>query len=88
MTMIGFFGFAAGFMVLLIILMTGRLIMGPTGADRAVALDAINTLVIGVMIVLAVHFESVVMVDIAIVYAGLSFVSTMFIARYIEERGK
>lgn len=88
MTMIGFFGFAAGFMVLLILLMTGRLIMGPTGADRAVALDAINTLVIGVMIVLAVHFESVVMVDVAIVYAGLSFVSTMFIARYIEERGK
>nr|WP_321499503.1 monovalent cation/H+ antiporter complex subunit F [uncultured Dethiosulfovibrio sp.] len=88
MTMIGFFGFAAGFMVLLILFMTGRLIMGPTGADRAVALDAINTLVIGVMIVLAVHFESVVMVDVAIVYAGLSFVSTMFIARYIEERGK
>ncbi len=88
MTMIGFFGFVAGFMVLLILLMTGRLIMGPTGADRAVALDAINTLVIGIMIVLAVHFESVVMVDVAIVYAGLSFVSTMFIARYIEERGK
>ncbi|NCC95584.1 MAG: cation:proton antiporter [Synergistales bacterium] len=86
--MIGFFGFVAGFMVLLILLMTGRLIMGPTGADRAVALDAINTLVIGIMIVLAVHFESVVMVDVAIVYAGLSFVSTMFIARYIEERGK
>lgn len=88
MTMIGFFGFVAGFMVLMILLMTGRLIMGPTGADRAVALDAINTLVIGIMIVLAAHFESVVMVDVAIVYAGLSFVSTMFIARYIEERGK
>ena len=51
MTMIGFFGFVAGFMVLLILLMTGRLIMGPTGADRAVALDAINTLVIGIMII-------------------------------------
>ncbi len=86
--MIGFFGFVAGFMSILILLMTGRIIMGPTGADRAVALDAINTLVIGIMIVLAAHFESVVMVDVAIVYAALSFVSTMFIARYIEERGK
>lgn len=88
MTMMDFFGFVAGFMVLLILLMTGRIVMGPSGADRAVALDAINTLVIGVMIVLAVYFESVVMVDVAIVYAGLSFVSTMFIARYIEERGQ
>lgn len=88
MSMIGFFGFVAGFMSILILLMTGRIIMGPTGADRAVALDAINTLVIGIMIVLAAHFESVVMVDVAIVYAALSFVSTMFIARYIEERGK
>lgn len=88
MTMIEFFSFVAGFMVLLILFMIGRVIMGPTGADRAVALDAINTLVIAVMIVLSVYFESVVMVDVAIVYAGLSFVSTMFIARYIEERGK
>ncbi len=88
MTIMDFFGFVAGFMVLLILLMTGRIVMGPSGADRAVALDAINTLVIGVMIVLAVYFESVVMVDVAIVYAGLSFVSTMFIARYIEERGQ
>jgi len=34
--------------------------------------------------VLSVLFDSVVMVDVAIVYAGLSFVGTMFIARYLE----
>lgn len=88
MTMIGFFDFAAGFMSILILIMAGRLIMGPTGADRAVALGAINTLIVGVMIVLAAHYESVVMIDGAIVYGALSFVSTMFIARCIEERGK
>ncbi|MCF4152530.1 monovalent cation/H+ antiporter complex subunit F [Dethiosulfovibrio sp. F2B] len=86
--MIGFFALAAGFLTLLVLIMAGRLIMGPTGADRAVALDAMNTLVIGIMILLAAHFESVVMVDVAIVYAALSFVSTMFIARYIEEGRK
>ncbi|EFC92459.1 multiple resistance and pH regulation protein F [Dethiosulfovibrio peptidovorans DSM 11002] len=86
--MIGFFALAAGFLTLLVLFMAGRLIMGPTGADRAVALDAMNTLVIGIMILLAAHFESVVMVDVAIVYAALSFVSTMFIARYIEEGRK
>ena len=62
----------------------GRLIAGPTVLDRVVALDTLNTLVVGLMMLLAVVFDSVVMVDVAIVYAGLSFVGTMFIARYIE----
>ena len=43
-----------------------------------------NSLVVAIMIVLAAVYDSVVMEDIAVVYAGLSFVSTMFIARYIE----
>ena len=61
-----------------------RLIAGPTNADRAVALDTLNTLAIAAMIILAVIKDSVVMVDVAIVYAALSFVGTMFIARHIE----
>jgi multicomponent Na+:H+ antiporter subunit F len=49
-----------------------------------VALDSINTLVIALMIMLAVVYDSVVMVDVAIVYAALSFVGTMFLARHVE----
>jgi multicomponent Na+:H+ antiporter subunit F len=64
--------------------MTGRLISGPTVPDRVVALDSINTLVVAMMVLLAVVSDSVVMVDVAIVYAGLAFVGTMFIARFIE----
>ena len=41
-------------------------------------------LVIAIMIVLSVVYDSVVMVDISIVYAALSFVGTLFIARFIE----
>ncbi|PIE53946.1 MAG: cation:proton antiporter [Dethiosulfovibrio peptidovorans] len=81
-----FLQYSTGFLLFLLLLMTVRLVMGPTGADRAVALDAMNTLVIGVMILLAARFDSVVMVDVAIVYAALSFVSTMFIARYLQGR--
>ncbi len=65
-------------------LMLGRLVAGPTIPDRVVALDSINTLVIALMIMLAVVYDSIVMVDVAIVYAALSFVGTMFIARYVE----
>jgi len=60
-----------------------RLLKGPTSADRVVALDAINTLVVASMILLGVVFKQVVFVDVAIVYALLSFVGTLFIAKYL-----
>ena len=47
------------------------------------ALDAINTLVVAAMIVLAVVFRQVIFVDVAIVYALLSFVGTLYIAKYL-----
>jgi len=64
--------------------MVGRLIAGPTVPDRVVALDSINTMVIALMIILSLVYDSVIMVDVAIVYAALSFVGTMFIARHVE----
>jgi len=58
--------------------------MGPTVPDRVVALDTMNTFIVAMMIILGAIYDSIVMVDIAIVYAALSFVGTLFIARYIE----
>jgi len=63
-----------------------RLFLGPTSPDRVVALDTVNTLVVGMMIGLGAYYEEVVFIDIAIVYAILSFVTTLFIARYIASR--
>jgi multicomponent Na+:H+ antiporter subunit F len=62
-----------------------RLILGPTIPDRIVALDTINTIVIVIMVVLAAAFREIILVDIAIVYALLSFVTTLYIAKYIEK---
>ena len=64
--------------------MSVRLVIGPTVPDRVVALDTMNTFVVAMMIILGAVYDSIVMVDIAIVYAALSFVGTLFIARYIE----
>jgi len=61
-----------------------RLFLGPTSPDRVVAFDTMNTLVVGIMIGLAAFYEQVVLIDIAIVYALLSWVATLFIAKYIE----
>ncbi len=76
--------FVAAIMGVLALSVMGRLIAGPTIADRAIALDTFNTYVLGIMLLMAVAYDSVVMVDVGIVYASLSFVGTMFIARHIE----
>ena len=75
---------AAFLMGLLLVGLTGRLIVGPTTADRLVALDVVNTLVSGIMLLLGAVYDSVVMIDVAIVYMALSFVSTLYFARHME----
>lgn len=67
-----------------IIFSAARIFLGPTAADRTVALDTINTLVVASMIGLAAATWEVLFVDIAIVYAILSFITTLYIAKYLE----
>ncbi|SQD92197.1 Subunit MbhB of membrane-bound energy-converting [Ni,Fe]-hydrogenase (Na+/H+ antiporter module subunit) [Candidatus Bipolaricaulis anaerobius] len=78
--------FAVGGVALLVSILVCmvRLSIGPTAADRAVALDTINTLVVATMMLLGAAFDEVVLLDVALVYALLSYVGTLFIARYLE----
>lgn len=78
--------FAVGALALLgfILVSMVRLSIGPTAADRAVALDTINTLVVATMVLLGAAFNLVVLLDVALVYALLSYVGTLYIARYLE----
>lgn len=82
------FGFALTISVIVfaiyIILSAFRLFLGPTAPDRTVALDTINTLVVASMVGLGAALWEILFIDIAIVYAILSFVTTLFIAKYLE----
>ena len=78
------FAIVAFLMSVMIVATTGRLISGPTTADRLVAFDVINTLASGIMLLLGAVYDSVVMVDVAIVYMALSFVSGLYFARHLE----
>ena len=71
-------------MGLLLLATMGRLIMGPTIADRVIAFDVFNTLLCMIMLLLAAAYDSVVMVDVAIVYMALFFICTLTISRYLE----
>lgn len=81
---INFFGFVAIAIAFLAFLATLRVAKGPHIADRVVALSTINTLIVATMILIGAYQRSVVYVDVAIVYCSLSFVGTLFIAKYLE----
>ena len=81
--MIGMFMTAALATVVIAFGALVRLILGPTNPDRVVAVDTINTLTVAVMILLSVLYEQFIFIDVAIVYALLSFVSTLYIAKHI-----
>jgi multicomponent Na+:H+ antiporter subunit F len=69
-----------------------RVVLGPTTADRVVALDTIATDVVAIAVLFALR-ESVragvksghFFVDIGLVLAIIGFVSTIAVARYLTE---
>lgn len=70
-------------LVILVFFAMIRLFLGPTAADRVVSVDTVNTLMVAVLILLGVAYRQIIFIDVAIVYALLSFVSTLFVAKYL-----
>jgi len=74
----------------LVISMTGilvatiRLFKGPTAADRAIALDTMTLISISSIVLVALFAGRVIYLDAAMVYAILSFIGIVAVARHIE----
>lgn len=77
------FFFAVVVLAILALLALIRVYLGPSLPDRVVAVDAINSVTIAAMLLLGVAYKQLIFIDVAIVYALLSFVSTLYIAKYI-----
>lgn len=75
---------ALGLLLLSITLCIIRVVKGPTAPDRVVGLDTINTIVVVGMVVFGLATKNVIYIDVAIIYALLSYISTLFIAKYLE----
>lgn len=73
-----------GFLMLAIVIALIRVVKGPTAPDRVVGLDTINTIVIAGMVIFGAITQNIIYIDVAIIYALLSFISTLFIAKYLE----
>ncbi len=81
--MMEYFFAAVVVLVILALLAIIRLYLGPTIPDRIVAVDAINTITVAAMLLLGVVYRQLIFIDVAILYALLSFVSTLYISKYI-----
>ncbi len=61
-----------------------RLLRGPTAADRMVALDAITNVTAGLLMIIALLSGRFIYVDVTLVFAILSFIGLIVVARYME----
>ncbi len=77
---------AAGALALLILATLVRAILGPRFTDRIIAVNVINTLVVAILAVLAVRLKEDFLVDVALVYALLSFLTVVVVSRLVLAR--
>lgn len=61
-----------------------RLVLGPTLADRVVAMDALATMAIGALAVVAIITGTSLLLDIALAMALVVFLGTIALAMTIE----
>jgi multicomponent Na+:H+ antiporter subunit F len=80
-------GLQAALVVLVVLVLpcAYRVWLGPSAADRLQAIDAITTLLIGIIVVLALLQSIGMFIDVAIAIAAFAFISTLALARYISE---
>jgi len=70
---------AAGFLLALY-----RFVMGPSAADRVVAFDVLTIVSITGIVLAALAAGRGIYLDVALVYALLSFLGVIVVARYLE----
>ncbi len=65
-----------------------RILKGPSVWDRLLGLNLFTIYMIILMVLYAMINDLDYLLDIAIVYAMLGFISIVFIARFIQRKGK
>ncbi|MCK5679324.1 pH regulation protein F [bacterium] len=77
------------FLCLLVLPCLYRAIVGPTIIDRMVAIGAIGTKTLVILVLMGFLYERIAMfIDIIMVYAILNFIGTLAASRYFEVKGE
>lgn len=82
----GLFVFSIIFLAVTVMICSYRAIKGPKAADRLIAINVIGTKTVVLICILSFILKETYFIDVVLVYALISFVSSLVIARYIENR--
>ncbi len=63
-----------------------RVVFGPSPADRIVAVDILGILIIGMLAIFGLFFDQGFFLDIALIWALLSFIASLAFAKILEGR--
>jgi len=63
-----------------------RTVLGPSPADRIIAIDILGVLVVGICALIAITFDQSFFIDIGMAWALQSFIATLALAKFLEGR--
>ena len=76
------------FMIAFAIVCIIRLILGPTAADRLVALNILSGVVLAFLVLRGVRQDRAIYLDVALVYDIFGFLGFLAVARFLRDRMK
>ncbi|MBA3985179.1 MAG: cation:proton antiporter [Flavobacteriales bacterium] len=71
-----------------ILLLFIRFLMGPSIADRVIALDLLITTSVGIIAIYSIVYDQPTFLDIAMILALIAFLGTIAFSYYLEKRNK
>lgn len=71
-------------MAILIAVAFIRGIVGPTSLDRNIVINIIGTKTVVIMVLMSFIYKEYYFIDVALVYALISFIATICVAKYLE----
>lgn len=80
--------FAVVTLIVFSLLSAFRVLIGPTLWDRLLGLNLVTSKLIIIIILMACLREESFLLDMALVYALLSFIGIIFISIYIQRKGR
>ncbi|CCC39721.1 monovalent cation/H+ antiporter complex subunit F [Haloquadratum walsbyi] len=78
---------AAIILILSAVIVSYRIVFGPTMQDRVIAVNSVGTTTVVVLALLAAALDRPGFLDIALVYAMLNFLMSIAISKFTVERG-
>lgn len=79
------YGLGAILVMVMIFMSLVRALIGPTAPDRIAAISIIGTKTVVIITLIARIYGQLYFLDIAMVYALMSFITTIGVAKYLEK---